>query len=265
MDENIATEATIPEEQTAETDTAPDTEVTETETTEEAAAEATTPETEATEETSEEETPALTIPVKYNKEYRDLTVEEATVLAQKGLKFDSLAPMMKQIEYMAAADKKTPAQIVQELYEARENSLLDRIKEKTGFDEELTQQLIELERSKAQKAYDAMIQAQEETEKQDKESVNTKLAGEFTELQKEFPDVKEFNNLPKTVIDTAVKKNISLLDSYLRYQRSETKKQTTAAKVQSEAAKASTGSQSSAEGNASDTVENALMSGIWGR
>ena len=269
MDENIALEETIPTEQQPEateenvtetTQSTEGTDGTETEATETEQTEAES--ADATDETDEQS--AVIIPIKYNKEYRELSIEEASNLAQKGLKFDSIAPMLQQINYIAASEGKTAAQVVQEMYDLREKNLRQALGERVNFDEELVEKLMELEHGKAKKAYEAMLQAQENAEKEEKDGINTRLANEFSELQAEFPEMKEFKSVPKSVVDVAVKKNISLYDAYLRYKHTENKKQANSAAVQTKAAKAATGSQASAAQSASDTVDDALLRGIWG-
>ena len=269
MEENIALEETIPTEQQPEateeivTDTTQSTEETDGNETEATETEQTEAQSADTLDETEEQA-AVVIPVKYNKEYRELSIEEASTLAQKGLKFDSIAPMLQQINYIAASEGKTPAQIVQELYDSRETNLRQSLGERVNFDEELVEKLMELEHSKAKNAYEAMLKAQEDAEKEEKDGINTRLATEFSELQAEFPEFKEFKSVPKSVIDFAVKKNISLYDAYLRHKHTENKKQANAAAVQTKSAKATTGSQASATQSASDTVDDALLRGIWG-
>ncbi len=52
------------------------------------------------------------IPVRYNHESRELTLEEAQALAQKGLKFDELSPTLDKIRYLAAANQKSVQEMV---------------------------------------------------------------------------------------------------------------------------------------------------------
>ena len=63
-------------------------------------ADATAPEVSA--ETLQED--AFRLPVKFNKQDYHLTLEEATAYAQKGMKFDTIEPMLDQLKTVAQAN-----------------------------------------------------------------------------------------------------------------------------------------------------------------
>lgn len=72
-------------------------------TTEEAKALGTTPDAESTEDVQQ----PITIPIQFNHESRELSLEEAQSLAQKGLKFEELSPTLEKIRFLAAANSRS--------------------------------------------------------------------------------------------------------------------------------------------------------------
>ena len=84
-------------------------------TTEEAKALGTTPDAESTEDVQQ----PITIPIQFNHESRELSLEEAQSLAQKGLKFEELSPTLEKIRFLAAANGKSMQEMVDALAETR--------------------------------------------------------------------------------------------------------------------------------------------------
>lgn len=74
------------------------------------------------------------------------------------------------------------------------------------------------------------------------EDITGRLAEEFILLMEEFPQLQSPEQLPETVLDTAAKTGISLLDAYLRYRWQEEKRIRAAAEQRAAAAKQSAGS-----------------------
>ena len=89
-------------------------------TTEDAEALGTTPDAESTEDVQQ----PITIPIQYNHESRELTLEEAQTLAQKGLKFDEVSPTLEKIRFLATANGKSMQEMVDALVESQDKQLL---------------------------------------------------------------------------------------------------------------------------------------------
>ena len=53
----------------------------------------------------------LFIPVKFNKEIRNITVEQASCLSQKGLKYDAIFPQWEQVRLFAKQENMTVCRI----------------------------------------------------------------------------------------------------------------------------------------------------------
>lgn len=210
-----------------------------------------------------EKTAAITIPVRYNHQSRQLSAAEATALAQKGLKYDELSPMLDKIRLLAAGCGKSVTEMVDGLVAAGDQALYRRLLEEAGGNEQVAGRLMELEKTKRQTALAEAAKTQQEREADDRQALADRLATEFMELQSDFPEVQEFSAVPKSVVQTAIDKNISLYDAYLRYERAEGKKAAQAAQQQAVAAAASVGSRSDAPPQeAPDPVLRAMEQGF---
>lgn len=264
MEDNLMVETTDVQPETEEATT--ETSAAQTETESDTAAENTNEATdgEGTEQAADpDDTPVLT--VKYNKQMRSLSHNDAVAYAQKGMRYDSLMPMLESLKYVAAAEGKTLAEFVQAIRDHHDESALSALVDRCNGDEDLAKELFEVQKGKHQAAYENLLKSEQDAENETEEALTKRLADELAALREEFPDVTEYGKLPASVIREAEEKGISLLDSYLRYQHREQRKAETAQNQQAAAAKASAGAQASAGGNeGTDPVINALMKGIWG-
>ena len=59
--------------------------------------------------------PPFTLPIKFNKQEYQLSVEEATIYAQKGMKYTTMEPMLNQLRTLAEAKGQTVAALVKDL------------------------------------------------------------------------------------------------------------------------------------------------------
>ena len=259
MDETIMqTAESLPEEEPVSTATAAAEPTDETNT-----AEDTTPAAEAEQDVQPDDGHPIVIPVRYNHESRELSLEEAQMLAQKGLKFDELSPTLDKIRYLAAANGKSVQEMVDALAESQDKQLYQSILEECGGNEALAKRLYESEKDKWNARYASVKEEDTKAPERDKEDLTARLANEFVELKAEFPDMAEFRQGPQTVVDMAVNKGISLTDAYLRYQHSEQKKASAAKAAQDAAAKATPGSHAAGSGETANPTIEAMMAGIW--
>lgn len=207
----------------------------------------------------------ITIPIQYKHEARELTLEEAQDFAQKGLRYDEIAPTLDKLRFLAAANDKEISEMVDALVESQDKKLYDSIMEECYGDEKLAKRLFEVEKAQRQAKYESARQQETAAEQKAKEDLAKRLADDFVELQEEFPDITEFSGLPQQVVDTAVKKGISLTDAYLRHQHAENKKITAARTAQEQAAKVAAGPQSAGTGETADPVIEAMLAGVRGK
>lgn len=179
----------------------------------------------------------IKIPIKFNKETKNLTLEEATTLAQKGLKFESIEKEYNLLKQLALRENKSIPLYIAELDRRYNEEKKQSLTEKCGGNEEIAEHILSLE--------------------------NEKKAGDgFDELTSAFPEIKSKENLPQEVLDNAELKGTLLLDEYLRYLLSQKRNAQTVARKQREGEKSSTGSLiNRRDSQTSETEE--FLKGLW--
>ena len=179
----------------------------------------------------------IKIPIKFNKETRNLSLEEATTLAQKGLKFESIEKEYNLLKQLALRENKSIPLYIAELDRRYNEEKKQSLTEKCGGNEEIAEHIMSLE--------------------------NEKKAGDgFDELTSAFPEIKSKENLPQEVLDNAELKGTLLLDEYLRYLLSQKRNAQTIAQKQREGEKTSTGSLiNNKDSHTSETEE--FLKGLW--
>lgn len=215
--------------------------------------------------TAEDVQQPITIPIRYNHESRELSMEEAQALAQKGLKFDELSPTLEKIRFLAAANGRSVPEMVDALVESQDKQLYQSILSECDGNESVAQRLFEAEKAKRQSLYEDSQKQAAAAQEKEKADLAKRLADDFLELKAEFPQMTEFSAVPKAVLDTAVRRGISLTDAFLRYQHAENKKVSAAKAAQEQAQKASAGSQAENGGETSNPTIDAMLAGVWQR
>ncbi len=184
----------------------------------------------------ESEQKEITIPVKYNKEIKELSLADATALAQKGLKFESIEKDFGALKELAARESKSVPAFISNLCDRYNEDKRKALIEECGGNEEIAEKLLSLENSQ-----------------------NTNGLQELTEA---FPEIKSLEDLPEEVLEKTELKGTLPLDEYLRYllQQNRNKKAFAAKLQQSE--KASTGSLLNLRGTDNPETEEFLR-GLW--
>ncbi len=180
----------------------------------------------------------VVIPVKFNKEIRNLTADEAAVLAQKGMKFDLISKDFEALREISRKNGKSVAQFIEQLKMQEYSKRKEELLEKCSGDEELAEHIISLESGE-----------------------KTDLKG-FEELKCYFPKIKSIEQLPEKVVLNAKLKGTFLLDEYLRYRLEEKRRSGEVISLQEENSDISLGSQlnKKAETNP-ETLE--FLKGLW--
>ena len=194
-------------------------------------------ETPAEEDTRPTAGKEIFVPVKYNKEIRNLALDEAAVLAQKGLKFDAISEDYENLRRIASKSGKSVPEFILELDNDRTEARKKELSDKCGGNGEMAEYIIGLEKG-----------------------------GEgdmgFKELNKYFPDIKEPSDLPETVVENAVMKGTMLLDEYLRYRLDAKREAARASAERQNAAKAGIGPQTD-RGSAVNPETAEFLKGLW--
>ena len=194
------------------------------------------PLSEADGETAADAANQVTIPVKFNKEVRNLTAGEAATLAQKGMKFEMIENDFCKLRDLANKQKMSVPEYIKSLEKRETQARREELLAECGGNEKLADRVLELENG-------------ERTEEG------------LDELREYFPTVKSLDDLPRAVVESARLKGENLLNAYLRF-RLIKKRQSEKEKLFEKAAEnASIGSLKGPFSAGDDTFIKAL----WGR
>lgn len=190
-----------------------------------------------TDTAAETQTP-ITIPIKFNKEIKELCWDEAIALAQKGMKYEAIADDFALLKELAQKSSKNVNQFLQEIknkmLEERRNELF----EKCG-DEAFVEHIMMLEG-------------------------NTPKAEELeiSQVKEFFPQISSIEDLPLEVVEKARHSGRDLLDEYLRFCLIEKRNLEMQKKDEALKSKKSLGSQiSRSEGIDEQAAE--FLKGLW--
>lgn len=259
LEQNL--EATTPTEEATVQDAEVETESTPTEEAESPA--------EGTETTVEGETTA-TVPesfkIRYKHEDVNLTVDEARRLAQVGKHYeDNVKQTLDSLDYVATLQGKSVKDLVDALVNGVDAAYREELEAELGEDNPLLEEMLELRRSKNDKAYHEAKSNREKAEQQAEEeaqkSASTKLAEQFEAVREIFPEYDTVEKVPDTVIKRALQSG-DLEKEMLRYQLSEAKKVEAAKATSEKNKKENIGSVAS--DTAEDGVSSAFLRGLWG-
>lgn len=215
-------------------------------------------------ETGEQEQAEQGLKVRFNHRDCTLTHEEAVAYAQKGLKYDTIAPMLRDLSYLAAINGKTAAELVKEYIHAGETLYRHALEDKYGEDTEVIDVMMERYRAQNNAKYEELENdrrnAEKAVEEKTRMALEERLAQDFAEMQKEFPEIKSFVELPREVKQEAVDGR-DLLTAYLLYRHREEKKTAAAKQTEAAAVKASAGKMGSTDEN-DDPLMAAFLKGL---
>lgn len=169
--------------------------------------------------------------VKFNKETKRLTIEEATTLAQKGMKLDQISEELGILQSLAKEKGVGLKDFVHALKNEREKSRLELLKERYSDDTELAEILSGVE------------------------------ADEVRELKELIPEIRE-ELIPQEVKRAAEQSGKGLLLEYLLYEFKRNKAQQNETARQEASRAQSLGSLSS--GGAENTADAEFLRGLWG-
>lgn len=126
-------------------------------------------------EPTELETPQQLLKVKYNKEEREIPIDEAIPLVQKGLNYDKVQerlqalesdPRLSFIEDLARQYDMTPQDYMEAVRQQQEQQRIQELVEQ-GISEELAQEMLENKKFREQYEAEKKAKAEEEQEKAD--------------------------------------------------------------------------------------------------
>lgn len=197
--------------------------------------------------------------IKFNHESKGLTREEAVKLAQKGMHYEGMYQNLERIADLKGVSVK---ELINGFETEQDEAYRRELAERFGDDEETINIMMEHYQNGKQGKIDAAKNKRLQDEAQAEESINTRLANEFVELQKEFPELQEFAMLPESVRRAAAEGK-DLTHAYLLHLHQENKKIAAAKASESKAAAQSTGSLSGSV--ADDMSDDAFIKGVFKR
>lgn len=194
---------------------------------------------------NEETTPQISnegikIPIKFNKEERELSVEEAASLAQKGLKYDMITPDFDRLRSLAQQNGKSVGEFLSMVEGNLKKERRDEILSKCGGNEELTDNFISME---------------EKLSSDD---------GQLKELMEFFPEISGYDELPEEVVTHSREKGSRILDEYLRHLHSLKMQKRLSEEKEKDVKKHTLGSLKTEDTGAVDPVRNMFLKGLWG-
>lgn len=148
--------------------------------------------------------------VRFNHQDLELTPDEAVEFAQKGLKMESLQPVINELNYLAYLRGKSPLDTIREYVELDNKFREDQLREEFKDDEIAFNEALD-----SYKNANELKKKEFLTESKLKDFRERSLADGFFELKEKCPEIKSFEEIPPKVLENA--KNQSLLNSYLQY------------------------------------------------
>ncbi len=206
--------------------------------------------------TASEEKPFLEI--KFNKQAKGLTQEEAKNFAEIGMKYQGVR---ESLERYATLKGITVEELVAGLEKAEDDAYRQEMMEKFDGDEETVNQMMELREIRKQKTLDTALQNQQNELTAQEQRDNERIAEEFLEMKKDFPELTEFDALPNEVKQAAIEGK-ALSHAYLLFKHRENSKIEAAKKQQETAAKTTAGAIE--EKTPIDFVGDAFIKGLNG-
>jgi len=184
----------------------------------------------------------IKIPVKFNKQIIKLSLEDAAVLCQKGMKFDLISEELARLKELAAAENLNISDFLSMLENKKRQTRREMLVEKCGGDDALADYILELE---------GVPTADRNTD--------------FEEVKRYFPEIKSISDLPEAVKVAAELKGSGLLNELLRYRLKKQRSIEAVKSKQSDADFASIGSQREALSVDYDPAKLQFLKGLWNR
>lgn len=166
------------------------------------------------------------IEVKFNKQLRRLSVSEAREYAEKGMKYESLIPVLDRLKELSPDSSMNLAQLADHLFKEKEEK-------------------------------DKLVQQEEN------DGRHNRLAAQFIELKAKFPELSSIKDIPKSVIEQSLKGDIPLYYAYLGHCHEEELKAFRAKLADTKASDAATGELADAPDRLSSPEIAAMLRGIW--
>lgn len=198
-----------------------------------------------------------TIPIRANDR------QEITTLLQLGMKHREFLPTYERLAKLTAdVGGRSVTSFIENLCDRQEDLLREQAI--AAYGEEAGQRFYEMERESRQHRYEHTQRQLGEELEQLSAMQEEKLASDFLELQAEYPEYTDFHAVEREIVETALEKNISLLDARNRFVLAEQKRREQQARSEQQAADQTTGSLSQ-NGDDAPSAMDAFLTGLHRR
>ena len=178
------------------------------------------------------------VEVKFNKETKKLTLSEAATLAQKGMKLESLMPVMDKLKKLSKTAGMSVDGYISHLEEENTKLRKSELLKECGGNEEIVDRILSLEEGE-------------------------RLRDEFLEVKAHFPQLMSIDQLPEEVKTAAKLKGTGLLFEHLLYEHH---LRQAAEEELSRKEKIQAQSLGSVGANApTNAVDSEFLKGVWGK
>jgi hypothetical protein len=207
------------------------------------------------------ETQSPFLEIKYMKEMKGLTREEAKDLCEKGMHYSALHD---KLDYIAAQQDTTVDALLDGIVQSMEDAKRAELEARFGDDDDVINDLMTLYHNSQKEKYEKVKADRKAADVQEEQSVNQRIATEFTAMKKDFPELTDYASLPAEVRKAAAD-GMPLAYAYLMHNHTENQKVATAAKQAEEAAKKTPGSMTTDENDSATEAEKRFLAGLWGK
>ena len=143
-----------------------------------------------------------------------LSPEDAAELMERCRRFDEAEELVNSVNYLATLREMDPREMINEYLELDERIAKDALEEQFGDDLQGLEAALG-EYSKKRESLKTALMPVTAAQKEKKLQLSQRIADEFMELNKEFPEICDISLLPRQVLEDAGERN--LLFSYLLY------------------------------------------------
>lgn len=178
------------------------------------------------------------VEVKFNKEIKKLTLSEAANLAQKGMKLESLMPIMDKLKRLSKSAGMSVDGYISHLEGGNTQLRKSELLKECGGNEKIAEHILALEEG-------------------------ARLREEFEEIKAEFPQISSLDELPEEVKSAAKLKGTGLLFEHLLYEHRLRKAASEELDRKEQRQAQSLGSVSANVGTSA--VDTEFLKGVWGR
>lgn len=180
----------------------------------------------------------ITVPIKFNKEIKELDLSTAASLAQKGMKYEAIKEDYALLKKLANQENLSVPALLQNLLNQNTEKRKNELAIQCGGNEEMADHIFQLENNKENNEYG------------------------LNELTLMFPEIKTEEDVPPEVLEKSKARGTLLLDEFLRYKLLNERNLKAMTDNRKKAENSSLGSQQNSSGASNPEAEE-FLKGLW--